>query len=95
MGKNPEDEEQAREKSWALGYLVKGFWKQSRSEVMLVECGLGLLTGTQVPLHFVRKENHLWFSVRRWLVSENENISLEEFLQLIGRSEGNPESQLT
>lgn len=25
----PEDEEQARGKSWALNYQVKGFWKQS------------------------------------------------------------------
>ena len=47
MGKkNLEDEEQTRGKSWALGYLVKGFWKQSCSEVMLVGCGLGLLPGT-------------------------------------------------
>lgn len=46
MGKNPEDEEQARGKSWALGDQVKGFWKQSHSEVMLVGCGLGLLPGT-------------------------------------------------
>ena len=44
--KKPEDEEQARGKSWALNYQVKGFWKQSRSEVMLVGCGLGLLPGT-------------------------------------------------
>lgn len=60
---------------------------------MLVGCGFGPPPVTLKSRCLLSERKIiLWFDVKRWLVSEDENPSLEEFLLLGASSEGNPES---